>query len=242
MSRLVLATAALLVLAAAPARALNVAGTWTSFMPSEHGGTEIAMTQPDGGIAWTGGPRDRAWVQDFSAALDGLRFSGTFHQDDPGREPKRYSGTISGHFVTSCTMILDSVVQQGQETLIEQRFDKQPCEFAPRPLRHVHLVLFKKRYSATDSPRSCPADNECVARAGATVRICNRDDYKHVPFSLSTENHHNADTHHPRFLRSGECVSYVLKNTSKATRKVIFYDQIHSQERFVILVRPRSQP
>src|SRR5205814_1276759 len=73
-------------------------------------------------------------VQEYAGTLTGSTFSGEFHQDAPGVEPQRYSGSISGTVEDGCHLVLTSVVQNGQETLTHVPFTKTACE-TEKPFR-----------------------------------------------------------------------------------------------------------
>jgi hypothetical protein len=105
----------------------SLSGNWTSGVPSDHGGTTIQITQTGTTIKWTGGPNDKAWVQEYTGTLSGSSFSGAFQQDAPGVTPKRYHGTISGVVHDPCHIELTSVEQSGQKTLTSVPFTKTGC-------------------------------------------------------------------------------------------------------------------
>ncbi|MGH3064870.1 MAG: hypothetical protein ACRDOF_01080, partial [Gaiellaceae bacterium] len=84
-------------------------------------------------ITWTGGPNNRAWIQTFKGTITddphyGPTFSGTFRQDESGREPPRYHGTMKAQIQASCKFVFLSIVQAGQPTLSNIHFEKQPCD------------------------------------------------------------------------------------------------------------------
>ena len=105
----------------------SLSGTWTSATPSEHGGTTIQLTQTGTTIKWTGGPNDKAWVQEYTGALSGSSFSGEFQQDAPGVTPQRYHGEITGVVHDDCHIELTSVTQSGQKTLTAVSFTRSGC-------------------------------------------------------------------------------------------------------------------
>lgn len=121
--------------ALAAAGGADLSGTWTSPVPSTHGGTTIQVTQTGTTITWTGGPNDKAWVQEYTGTLSGSTFSGEFQQDAPGVTPQRYHGSISGVVRSPCRLDLTSVEQAGQVTLTDVPFFKAGCEAKPVPVR-----------------------------------------------------------------------------------------------------------
>ena len=218
----------------------DLSGTWTSPEPSERGGTSILVRQTVRILEWKGGPRDHAWIQTFKGrlAVTGPRFSGSFRQDAPNVTKPRYGGTITGTVLDSCHLRLLAVVQQGQPTVIAD-FDKSPCTVATKPLRALELVLFKKRYTPLNrSLRNCPFGAECVVANGALVSICNQDDFNHFPFALETHNRFGADRGHVQ-LKHGMCFKKHFVNPGPYALQVKLYDEIHSQERFVVTVLPK---
>jgi hypothetical protein len=132
----------------------NLTGHWTTE------GTSLTLKQSGRVITWTGGPDNRAWIQTFKGTISedryGPTFSGTFQQDEPGRLPPRYSGTMKARIRDSCNFEFLSIVQAGQPTLSDIHFNKVPCVVRTKPLSRLNLILYKKRF-VPDSGRRAPA-------------------------------------------------------------------------------------
>jgi hypothetical protein len=219
----------------APAATYDLSGTWKSDEPRARGGTTLRITQEGTRVTWTGGPHDGAWVQEFSGALMGADVSGVFKQDAPGIQPPRYSGTITFGVQDSCHFRTKSVRQPGQPDAGGALFTKTPCTIRTARASRLELVLFRKQYRA--SPRfaaSCPSSFECVVRNGATVTICNKDAFNHRPFSLTRWNAFGGRGQ--AALKPGKCLSLRAENRSTVPLHVRLYDDIHSQERFILTV------
>src|SRR6266540_2390494 len=105
----------------------NLTGDWSSPLPSELGGTSLALTQSGSTITWQGGPNDRSWVQKFTGELSGDTISGSFEQDVPGRTPARYHGTITARVIDSCHFKTILVRQPGVPDTGGAMFTKSPC-------------------------------------------------------------------------------------------------------------------
>jgi len=96
-----------------------------------------------------------------------------------------------------------------------------------------------------DEPRRDPLRKKYVPLTayvahGARISICNKDDFRHHPFSLGRHSRFG-----PVVLRPGECTTITALNPTEAIRQLHLYDEIHSQERMVILVapaRPKTSP
>jgi hypothetical protein len=214
----------------------NLAGHWTT------PGTSLTLRQSGRTITWTGGPDNRAWIQTFKGTIGddptwGPIFSGAFRQDTPDHLPPRYHGTMRAQIEDSCHFKFLSIEQAGQPTLSNIRFTKVPCVVATKPLARLELILYKKRFVPLSSAASCPSPIECVVRNRATVRICNKDDFNHDPFVISSPNQFNAGRG-KILLRRGQCFAKRFVNTGKEATQVKIYDRIHSQERFIVTVMP----
>lgn len=217
----------------------NLTGHWTTE------GTSLTLKQSGRVITWTGGPDNRAWIQTFKGTISedryGPTFSGTFQQDEPGRLPPRYSGTMKARIRDSCNFEFLSIVQAGQPTLSDIHFNKVPCVVTTKPLSRLNLILYKKRF-VPDSGQtsSCPSSFECVIRNGAVVSICNRDDFNHDPFALASGNRFGGPNGRV-FLKPGNCYQRRFVNNGTQAIQVKIYDAIHSQERFIVTVLPRKR-
>jgi hypothetical protein len=210
-------------------------------------GTSLTLTQSGRVITWNGGPDNRAWIQTFKGTISndptyGPSFSGTFWQDEPGHLPPRYHGSMKAQIRDSCEFVFLSIVQAGQPTLSNIYFDKEPCTVTTTPaLSRLNLLLFKKKYVVDSSQRgTCPSSFECVIREGAVVSICNRDDFRHQPFSLSKGNAFGGPAG-KLVLRTGQCYRRRFVNGKAEAIQVRLYDAIHSQERFVVTVLPKKR-
>ncbi len=118
----------------AAADSYNLSGKWIDTSAT----TSLLLTQSGNSITWQGGPNNRAWIQNFDGTLTGSWFSSTFWQDEPGRSPQRYHGTMAAHVVDNCHFIFDSIVQTGQATLSNIEFIKTPCAVTtPQPTKSV---------------------------------------------------------------------------------------------------------
>jgi hypothetical protein len=218
----------------------NLAGHWTT------PGTSLTLKQSGRVITWTGRPDNRAWIQTFKGTISddpfyGPTFSGTFQQDEPGRLPPRYSGTMEAKIQDSCSFRFLSIVQAGQPTLTNITFRKVPCVVTTKPLARLNLILYKKRFVPDSSQtRSCPSPFECVVRNGAVVSICNRDDFNHSPFVLESGNKFGGPNGQV-FLKPGNCYQRRFVNNDKQAIQVKIYDELHSQERFIVTVLPRKR-
>jgi len=218
----------------------NLTGHWTTE------GTSLTLKQSGRVITWTGGPDNRAWIQTFKGTISedryGPIFSGTFQQDEPGRLPPRYSGTMKARIRDSCNFEFLSIVQAGQPTLSDIHFSKAPCVVTTKPLSRLNLILYKKRFVPDSRQRtsSCPSLFECVIRNGAVVSICNRDDFSHSPFALSSGNKFGGPNGSV-FLKAGKCYQRRFVNNGKEAIQVKIYDELHSQERFIVTVLPRKR-
>jgi hypothetical protein len=221
----------------APAATYDLSGTWTSDEPKARGGTTLRITQEGSRVTWIGGPNDGAWVQKFNGTLAGADVSGVFKQDAPGVQPPRYGGTITFGVQDSCHFRTKSVRQPGQPDAGGALFTKTPCTIRTPRASRLELVLFRKQYRA--SPRFaafCPSSFECVVRNGATVTICNKDDFNHRPFSLTRSNTFGGLGR--AALKPGKCLTLRAENRSTVPLLVRLYDDIHSQERFIVTVVP----
>lgn len=213
----------------------NLTGHWTTE------GTSLTLKQVGRVITWTGGPDNRAWIQTFKGTISedryGPIFSGTFQQDEPGRLPPRYSGTMKARIRDSCNFEFLSIVQAGQPTLSDIHFNKVPCVVTTKPLARLNLILYKKRFVPDSKQRtsSCPSLFECVIRNGAVVSICNRDDFNHSPFVLSSANKFGGPNGRV-FLKPGNCYQRPFVNNGTQAIQVKIYDEFHSQERFIVTV------
>jgi len=214
----------------------NLTGYWTT------PGTSLTLKQSGRVLTWTGGPDNRAWIQTFKGTISddpfyGPTFSGTFQQDEPGRLPPRYRGTMKAQIQDSCSFTFLSIVQTGQPTVRNIHFRKVPCDVTTRPLARLNLVLYKKRFVADSrQASSCPSEFECVVRNGAVVSICNRDDFYHQPWVLSAGNAFGG--HGKVKLKTGDCYQRRFVNSDTQAIQVKIYDWIHSQERFIVTVLP----
>lgn len=214
----------------------NLVGHWTT------PGTSLQLTQSGRTISWTGGPDNRAWIQTFRGTIGtdpiyGPSFSGRFQQDEPGRLPPRYNGTMEAQINDSCHFTFLSIVQAGQPTLSDIQFTKVPCLVATKPLARLELILYKKRFVALSSAASCPSPIECVLRNRGLVRICNKDDFNHDPFVLSSAGKFDAGRG-KILLKRGQCFTKRFVNSGSEAIQVKIYDRIHSQERFIVTVTP----
>ena len=95
----------------------------------------------------------------------------------------------------------------------------------PAPLRALDVILYKKTYVPSTS----------YVAHGARVRICNRDPFRHHPFTWDKLTRPKAAV-----LAEEECMSLVALNPTKRVREIRFYDSLHSNERMVIVVQPRK--
>lgn len=217
----------------------NLTGHWTT------PGTSLTLEQSGRVITWTGGPDNRAWIQTFKGTISddpdyGPTFSGTFQQDEPGRLPPRYRGTMKAQIRDSCSFEFLSIVQAGQPTLSNIDFRKVPCVVTTKPLARLNLILYKKRFVADSrQASSCPSEFECVVRNGAVVSICNRDDFYHQPWALSSGNAFGG--HGKVILKTGNCYQRRFVNNGRQAIQVKIYDRIHSQERFIVTVLPPTR-
>jgi len=219
---------------AASAASYNLTGTWTS----SDGGTALALTQSGHTLTWVGGPHSRAWIQHFQGTLSGTHFSGVFQQDAPNVSPPRYHGTMMATIEDSCHFVFTSIEQTGQPTLSGIGFVKSPCLVTTKPLLQLGLYLYKKRFQAEDRDRaSCPSVFECVVANGALVTICNHDDFNHRPFILARDNQAGG-AYGKIVLHPHQCFKKRLINKTSAAIQVKIYDELHSQERFVVTVVP----
>lgn len=217
----------------------DLTGQWTT------PGTSLTIKQAGRVLTWTGGPDNRAWIQTFKGTIRddpvyGATFSGIFRQDEPGRLPPRYSGTMKAQIRDSCSFTFLSIVQAGQPTLTNISFRKTPCVVTTTPLARLNLILYKKRFVPDSSQRrSCPSELECVVRNGGVVSICNRDDFHHQPWVLQSGNSFGG--HGKLVLKTGECYRRAFVNKGKQAIQVKIYDWIHSQERFIVTVLPAKR-
>lgn len=214
----------------------NLAGQWTT------PGTSLTLRQSGRTITWTGGPDNRAWIQTFKGTIGndptyGPSFSGDFRQDEPGRLPPRYQGTMRAKIDDSCHFTFRSIEQADQPTLSGISFTKVPCVVATKPLARLDLILYKKRFVPLSNAASCPSLFECVVRNRATVRICNKDDFNHDPFVVTSPNQFDAGRG-KILLKPGQCFAKRFVNTGRVAIQVKIYDRIHSQERFIVTVPP----
>ena len=215
----------------------NLAGQWRT------PGTSLTLRQSGRTITWTGGPDSGAWIQTFKGTISddpfyGPMFSGTFEQDEPGRLPPRYRGTMKAQINDSCSFTFLSIVQAGQPTVKNITFRKVPCVVTTKPLPRLNLILYKKRFVPDAKQRgSCPSEFECVVRNRATVRICNKDDFNHDPFVITSPNQFDAGRG-KILLKSGQCFAKRFVNRGRVAIQVKIYDRIHSQERFIVTVVP----
>ena len=215
----------------------NLAGRWAT------PGTSLTLGQRDRTIWWTGGPDNRAWIQTFTGKIGfdptyGPSFSGDFRQDEPGRLPPRYHGTMEAKIDDSCHFTFLSIEQAGQPTLSHITFTKTPCVVTTKGLARLQLNLYKKRFVPNSASASCPSPFECVVRNRATVRICNHDDFNHDPFVLATGNRFGLLPGSKLLLKRGQCFAKQFVNAGSEAIQVKIYDSIHSQERFIVTVLP----
>lgn len=104
----------------------NLTGAWST------PGTHLVLAQSGNTISWTGGPDNRAWIQTFKGTLAsdpklGTIFTGTFQQDEPGRSPPRYHGTMKAQVEDSCHFRFITIEQAGMPTIGNILFTKSPC-------------------------------------------------------------------------------------------------------------------
>ena len=100
------------------------------------------------------------------------------------------------------------------------RISAPPSAPAARVLK---VVLAKKRYNPSTA----------TVASGTRVEICNGDDFRHRPASLSSSSRLRGVV-----LRPGQCASVTVRNPTRGLAEVKFYDEIHSQERMVLVVVP----
>jgi hypothetical protein len=116
--------------------AYNLTGRWYSPLPPERNGTTVELTQSGNTIRWSGGPNDRAWLQEFNGSLNGNVFSGEFSQHAPG-EAQIYRGSLSAQVINECEFRTLHVVQPGQADAGGATFTKTPCP--PPPAGHYNF-------------------------------------------------------------------------------------------------------
>ena len=110
---------------------------------------------------------------------------------------------------------------------------------ATKALGRLDLILFKKHYWPAAKFRPyCLDVDECVIASGTLLTICNKDDFKHQPFALASGNQFGTKYFGKVILRPGQCFKKRIVNTGAKTIQVKLYDEIHSQERFVLTVLP----
>jgi len=110
---------------------------------------------------------------------------------------------------------------------------------ATRALERLDLNLFKKRYLPSAKYRPfCLATNECVIASGTLVTICNKDDFNHQPYAFSRGNQFGTKYFGKVILRPGQCFKKRFVNTGAKMVHVKLYDELHSQERFILTVLP----
>ena len=118
-----------------------------------------------------------------------------------------------------------------------------PGVAAPKPAGKLSMSLSRHRFvAAPKNVASCNGPSgqsslECTVRHGAVLTLCNRDEYNHRPFSFTRFNVFGGPSA-PVILRPGKCFKHRLLNPTKKPVVVKIYDEIHSQERFAVIVLP----
>jgi hypothetical protein len=118
-----------------------------------------------------------------------------------------------------------------------------PGVAAPKPAGKLSLSLSRHRFvAAPKNVASCNGPSgqsslECTVRHGAVLTLCNRDEYNHRPFSFTRFNVFGGPSA-PVILRPGKCFKHRFLNPTKKPVVVKIYDEIHSQERFAVIVLP----
>jgi len=113
----------------------------------------------------------------------------------------------------------------------------------PKPASGLSVSLVNKRFAvaAKNVPscngRSSASGLECTVRNRAVLTLCNRDQFPHRPFSFSKFNAFGGPSN-PVVLRPGKCMKRTLVNPTKKPLRVRIYDELHSQERFLVTVMP----
>jgi hypothetical protein len=102
------------------------------------------------------------------------------------------------------------------------RISAPPSATAAKVLK---VVLVKKRYNP----------HTATVASGTRVEICNGDDFQHRPFSLSSFSRMKTVV-----LKPGQCASVTVRNPTRELAEVKFHDEIHSQERMVLVVLPAA--
>jgi hypothetical protein len=113
---------------------------------------------------------------------------------------------------------------------------------AGKPARSLALSLQNHRFVATRNVASCngsfgASSLECTVGNRAVLTLCNRDEFRHRPFSLTRFNTFGGPSN-PVVLRPGKCLKRTLVNPTKKPLVVRIYDEIHSQERLTLIVMP----
>lgn len=75
---------------------------------------------------------------------------------------------------------------------------------------------------------------EAELRNGGTLRICNRDQFHHNPFSYTKHNRFEAK------LLPGQCLERKLRNPTGKLLCVGLFDELHSNERAFVTVHPEG--
>lgn len=160
----------------------------------------------------------------MEGVVSGLRFVGTWNRAPTRQAPLdvgKFELQISkdGKSFTGWWRYADG---SGGGDWSGTRISAAPSASAARVLK---VVLLNKRY----------IPHTATVASGTRVEICNSDEFRHRPFSFSSFSRMKVVV-----LKSGQCASVTVRNSTRELAEVKFYDEIHSQERMVLVVLPAN--
>lgn len=90
----------------------------------------------------------------------------------------------------------------------------------PLPGKTVEINFKNKRVSSATT----------MVNDGDTLRLCNRDDFFHKPFSISKPNNFSMT------IKPGECQTITARNPTDQPMRLAIFDDIHAYEKLVLTV------